>query len=98
MEKDKKIEDFTVLAQIYEDTIIDNDIAHFRKIVQETGLDKMYVSSNIDKLFDLCMINGSWERDNKGGWIRCFTICSEAMGIAQNAYERNKALDLTLTK
>ena len=84
------ISDFDVLAQIYEDTIINNEISHYRKLVQETGINKLIVSKNLDILSDLCMINSDFKQDKDKKYRICYTISDEAMFIAKARYEYNQ--------
>ena len=84
-EKEKTIEDFDVLVKIYEITEVKHGKAYFRKIVSEMGVDRNVVSANIDKLFDLGMICGSWDKVN-GSWRRTFIVDGDAMGLAEKHY------------
>lgn len=98
MQNNREVNDFEVLAQIYEDTIINGELAHYKKLVAETGLDKKYVSSNIDKLMDLCLINGDFKKDSNNKWVYCYFVSDEAMPIAKYNYEKLNEESLTLTK
>ena len=44
----------------------------------EGRMSRATISRNIDKLFDYGIINGTWEKNSDGSWIRAFTIAGEA--------------------
>lgn len=50
-----------------------NEPVWFSKIVQETDLPRQKISVALDRLFDLCILDGEWERVN-GNWTRTFRV------------------------
>lgn len=82
----KKISnDFCVLCKIYELTEIQEETAYFSKLVQNLDLEKKYISRAVDKLFDLGIIYGDWEKV-EGYWTRTFNIEPDALPLAKQIY------------
>ena len=82
--------DFDVAVKIYEMTVINGGDATFSGIVEEfakLGVEKNEVSKNLDKLFDLCIVDGHWTKDEKTKtWMRTFTISDEALPLIESIY------------
>ena len=64
--------DFKVAIYINECNL-HNEPVWFSKIVQGTGLSRQEISVALDRLFDLCILDGEWERVN-GKWTRTFRV------------------------
>ena len=60
----------------------------FSKLVQilEKDVSRGTISKSLDKLFDLGMIDGQWEKAD-GKWTRTFTITGEAKDFIRNVYK-----------
>lgn len=59
----------------------------FSKLVRtlEKDASRATISKSIDKLFDLGMIDGNWEKVD-GKWTRTFTITGEARDFIKKMY------------
>ena len=84
--------DFDVAVKIYEITVINGGDATFSGIVEEfdkLGVEKNEVSKNLDKLFDLCIVDGHWTKDEKTKtWKRTFTISDESLPLIESIYNK----------
>lgn len=58
----------------------------------EGRMSRAAISRNIDKLFDYGIINGTWEKNSDGSWIRSFTIAGEAALLVEKI-RREKAVE-----
>ena len=63
----------------------------FSKLVEELEgvVSKVTISKSIDRLFDLGVINGSWEKV-EGKWTRVISIAGEAESFVKNVYENTE--------
>lgn len=79
--------DLKVCAVIYEYNLKDEKI-WFSKLVEELKGDvsKGTITKVADRLFDLGVIDGNWERVN-GKWTRVLSIAGEAESFIKNVYE-----------
>ena len=84
--------DFEVAVKIYNYGIKEEPV-WFTKLVQdfdrEDGMSRMTVSRNIDKLFDLGIISGDWEKVD-GKWVRTFKISGEATQLIKKIAEKQE--------
>ena len=62
----------------------------FAKLVEDMKeeVSKVTISKNIDKLFDLGIINGDWEKLSNGKWVRTFQIAGEASSLIESIAEK----------
>lgn len=51
------------------------------------------ISYNIDKLSDYGIIDGTWEKNSDGSWIRSFTIADEATLLVEKICREKAAED-----
>lgn len=84
----KQGNDFSVLAQIYEDTVINEDVAYFSKLAKETGLSARELSKNLDQLSDLEIIYLKYQKIKDGKTLCCFYIDNDAMHLAEDQYNK----------
>lgn len=63
----------------------------FSKLVEVLAGDvsRSTISKNIDRLFDLGMIDGKWEKVD-GRWTRTFSVAGEAEELVKTLYEKTK--------
>ena len=63
----------------------------FSKLVEVLANDvsRATISKSLDKLFDLGMIDGNWEKVD-GKWTRVFKIAGEAEDLVKAIYENTK--------
>lgn len=81
--------DFDVLLKIYELTEIKHEIAYFSKLVEQIDAGRDAISINLDKLFDLCLIYGKWEKhsiNEKPQWVRAFYVDEDFLPYAKGMY------------
>ena len=90
--KDKKNvlpNDFAVFVEIYKKTELEHELIYFKKLVQTMNLDKMVISRNVDKLFDLGVIYGDWTYvEKEKTWQRTFHIEPDALKLAKDIYAK----------
>lgn len=94
--------DFAVLLKIYEITEIEHDLVYFTKLVEKTGYDRLAVSRNVDKLFDLGMIYGDWNYVYaESVWERTFHVEPDALPFVKSLFNcslKNKNTEKKETK
>ena len=88
--------DFDVLVKIYELTVVKNSFACFKNLKEEIDACPEAISINLDKLFDLCLIDGKWEQKNVEGkpqWTRCFYVDKSFLPYAKCLYNLRKTVE-----
>jgi DNA-binding transcriptional ArsR family regulator len=89
MEKGKVLSnDFQVCVEIYDYSNVKKEKIWFSKLVKVMSgdLSSSTISKSIDRLFDLGMIDGDWEKV-EGRWTRTFRISGEAEGFVKSLYD-----------
>ena len=84
-EEQKMSNDFAVAFHIYETTELKKELTYLGKIVQEMNLDKHIIDRNIDKLFDLGLLCGDWNKID-GRWLRTYKIHPDALLLVEKVY------------
>ena len=95
IEERKLGNDFDILCQIYEDTVVNNDVAYLSKLIKETGYDRRTVDTNLDKLEFLGIIYPEYKK--VGEYFRlCYLIDGyEALEFARALYENSEKVEET---
>ena len=83
--------DFDVFLTIYELTELKHQKVTFSVLTEEIDADKIEISKNLDKLYDLCMVTSTWDKDPKDGWKVCFSIEENSMYLAKSLFEAKSA-------
>ena len=79
--------DLKVCYYIYKFNDIEGKKIWFSKLVETfNDASRSTISKSIDKLFDLGMIDGKWEKA-EGKWTRVFKISGEAKDFVKTMYE-----------
>ncbi|MCJ7572583.1 MAG: hypothetical protein MUO82_12050 [Candidatus Thermoplasmatota archaeon] len=80
-----------VCSVIYEFTKIKKEKIWFSKIVKilDKDVSRSTISKGLDKLFDLGIIDGNWEKAERK-WTRVFNIAGEANDFVKSIYENTK--------
>ena len=82
--------DMIVAAEIYKYNVEEKPI-FFSKLVSslEGEVSRATISKSVDRLFDLGIVDGSWEKiDSK--WTRVFKVSGEASSLIKAVYEEIK--------
>ncbi|MDR3282171.1 MAG: hypothetical protein LBS92_00980 [Candidatus Methanoplasma sp.] len=93
MDKEKVLSnDFKVCRKIYEYSKVRSEKIWFSKLVEAMSgeLSPSTISKCVDRLFDLGMIDGDWEKAD-GRWTRTFNITGEAEGFVKSLYDVTSA-------
>ena len=94
--KEKKLElsvDFALAVQIYEDTVVKNELAYAQKLADEMGLDKAIVDGSLVKLwFDYHYLD-SEEGDVDGFKVLCFKLNHRSLSYIKGVYNVAKSND-----
>lgn len=82
--------DLRICVAIYEHNL-KNEPVWFSRLVTELEADvsRSTISKSIDKLFDLGIIDGNWEKVD-GKWTRVFKIAGEAEDLVKKLYEETR--------
>ena len=85
--------DFEVAVRIFEYNEKDEQVWFSRLVEDLDGrMSRSTISKNIDRLSDLGIITGEWERTEDGRWIRTFRITGEASGLIRSICEKHAEL------
>ncbi len=86
---EKLTNDFAVAVKIFEYNSREEPV-WFAKLANDFNsvMSRVTVSKNIDKLFDLGIINGSWTKID-GKWVRTFEIAGEANALIASIAAKN---------
>ncbi len=81
--------DLKICVSIYEHDKVLGDKTWLSKLVRELEgeMSRMTISKTLDKLFDLGIIDGHWER-TEGKWTRVFQIAGESEDFVRGIYEK----------
>ncbi len=84
--------DLKICSVIYEYEHVKHEKIWFSKLVGilEGEISRATVSKTLDKLFDLGMIDGTWEKV-EGKWTRVFRVTGEAEELIRTIYQSTKA-------
>lgn len=84
--------DLKVCSVIYEFSKVRKEKIWFNKIVRvlDNDVSRSTVSKSLDKLFDLGIIDGNWEKVNGRKWTRVFKIAGEANDFVKNIYDNTE--------
>lgn len=83
--------DLKICSVIYQYQHEKNEKVWFSKLVDllADDMSRTTVSKTVDKLFDLGMIDGTWEKVD-GKWTRTFKIAGEAEDLIRTIYLSTK--------
>ena len=83
--------DFLIACIIRESEKKDNPI-WFNKLenVLKGRASRATISKNLDKLFDYGIVNGAWDTNNNGDWVRTLHISGEATELMNKISEEHK--------
>jgi len=81
--------DFKVLSRLYEFIYVRKEQVWFTKLVESFGgeLSRVDVSKAQDKMDDLCIMDGKWQKTPDGRWTRCLFIEDEVVDFAKTIFE-----------
>lgn len=84
--------DLKICSVIYENEHEIHEKVWFSKLVEILAgeMSRATVSKTLDKLSDLGMIDGTWEKVD-GKWTRVFTITDEAVDMIRTIHQTTKA-------
>ena len=96
MDKSKVLSnDFVVCRTIYEFSEIKGEKVWYSKLTKilDGSISPATISRSLDKLFDLGMIDGNWEKVD-AHWARTFKITGEVKGFIKSIYELTSSEDI----
>lgn len=83
--------DLKICTVVYEYDRVKGEKVWFSKLVKilEGDMSRVTISKSLDKLFDLGMVDGNWEKV-EGKWTRTFTVAGESEDLIKNIYQTTK--------